>query len=1482
MHTLRRKKFEMKLSNGRRLEDYSIIIKIKPNDSWVTVHSLKTSDGGLLDPDDRLNDVADDREQIVAVFEERDGRSGPYGNGDGRSASPPDGTRSPVQNGDHKFQSFSRVDIEVTGEQEHTCSLQVRRGSEPALNQLCPLPQFPAPASRADASKRWSAAPIIDDEQQVGAAKRKAASCDLLTPPEERGEPSGDERDRLPLPRLARDMNRLSMQILGNSDQMWRWADAADRVLIAREQRGRPPTGSPGSPDVSMEEDDRPETEPADTQLVVLSDVRGPLGLDVVPEGDLSPSRDGGVLVQRVEPDGVAGRDGRLRVGDRITQVNGHSLAGCNLHRAQELMTMAMSQGEVRLTVSRSRTQRPPPPAPVYPSSTVSSRSQTPVDGISPDEKAVSRVATVTPTKKVPVSLSSRTQNVIMTSNTRKLGRRMTVSLMKGTAGLGFSVTTRDNPAGGHAPVYVKNILPKGAAIEDGRLRPGDRLLEIDGSEVTGLSQQQVVQVLRAVSPGQTVQLIISRHEQPDEKRTEEETAQSQQKSEPSSPQEQQIKRAQTPEQPPPPVPSVGQDKEILVFDIAFDGSERSALGLSVKGRTTPSESGSVDTGIYIKSVLREGAASRDGRLQRDDQLIDVNNNSLLGLSNAQAMEALRRAMSQEGSKPGILTLTVARRRAPSPGSGGQDPVTGRSAVSTAGQLQLPGDGAAPWRTEQLDLTSAGPSEVTITHRRAPPSVEPPPAGRNPVVDRLTGRNNIVGEAAYGASRPEPWSDGPGASVPPAPPQQQRLAPAGGGLPPSATFSPTVNMPSGDTVVIETDPPSASLASLSSQQSDADTDAAYASQTSLEQAGVGFTRDQLGRQSISEKRHASKDAKSTDTYQRTKRAREEREAQRRQIEAELRLQEAEQRARPTGDVGPSLGMKKSSSLESLQTMVHELALSEERDRPYPRPGNAKVVRGRGCNESFRAAVDRSYEAPLGDEAAAQRTAMDTVDEEAAAADADDALFIRDRTVRQSSLSTGAVDGKKGKRRSGGLLKGLGSMFRFGKHRKAADGGAPAAPAPRLTAEQLRQQQEELNRIAARYRPDGAAASAGLGGESRHGAAPAQRERQERQERQEQGQQSQRHGQPPPQQHRQSPPAVVGPPPPARSASRSERVQELREQHQRRHRERQPPAGHRADTPEHQLSEAGELKPQVPPLPSHLVSDRLNNNVHREPSPGPAGPGGFWRAGPLAARGGRSSEYFRNQRPAPLSAERAALWQRSEESAGWIDQPPDPSRRPATRTGMAEPRHTQYPLHDEGSLYSARAGRPKRWSDQVLLERLENQFQYEAARSGGAPCPGAIDGAAPQTGTYTAYIRRDTRRQHQVYHSQRSGRPLGPDPKAGDWTAAGYFEYESVQAMMRLGGGGGGGGVSEHYSNRSLPRRHERMRAGPHPGYPAPGLKHAVSAGPSGPRRPPHPSSLGIPTLPPGVLPQYGRAVPDVLRRGPPHRPPALSPPGSRV
>lgn len=55
---------------------------------------------------------------------------------------------------------------------------------------------------------------------------------------------------------------------------------------------------------------------------------------------------------------------------------------------------------------------------------------------------------------------------------------------------------------------------------------------------------------------------------------------------------------------------------------------------------------------------------------------------------------------------------------------------------------------------------------------------------------------------------------------------------------------------------------------------------------SLDEA-AGFSRDAFGRQSMSEKRHATLDAKNTDTYQRNKKLREEREQQRREHQGSM-------------------------------------------------------------------------------------------------------------------------------------------------------------------------------------------------------------------------------------------------------------------------------------------------------------------------------------------------------------------------------------------------------------------------------------------------------------------------------------------------------------------------------------------------------------------------------------------------------------------
>lgn len=151
-------------------------------------------------------------------------------------------------------------------------------------------------------------------------------------------------------------------------------------------------------------------------------------------------------------------------------------------------------------------------------------------------------------------------------------------------------------------------------------------------------------------------------------------------------------------------------------------------------------------------------------------------------------------------------------------------------------------------------------------------------------------------------------------------------------------------------------------------------DVAYDSQLSLETnpPNDAFNRDAVGRRSMSEKHHAALDAKETGTYQRNKKLREERERREKVKMAlsgsmesltdavrnsknvskigDLRGEDADK----VTDLGPSLGMKKSSSLESLQTMVQEIQMSDE-----PRgPVSLKTPRGPGRAEQLRAVVER--------------------------------------------------------------------------------------------------------------------------------------------------------------------------------------------------------------------------------------------------------------------------------------------------------------------------------------------------------------------------------------------------------------------------------------------------------------------------------------------------------------------------------------------
>ncbi|CAB3371897.1 Hypothetical predicted protein [Cloeon dipterum] len=1218
------------------------VLRTQSASSWLAVHSLQSqSDGGILDPDDRLLDVVDDREQIIANYE--DDETAQHGRhiagapphvgdrGDGASAggssvgSSSAGGNSPDIFISHLHPPCGQTDIEVTGEEQAGLTpLQVRRGSEPALNHL---PATAPTVVPCDATKRWSAAPLMDDEPtpksavaRKAAAHRKAEHRQPRHPPSDPGGqpwPEEDEGAATPAPpspsssafsKFVRDSNRLSMQFL--SDGGTKWLEAAERINAVPSAPRKEPLGANSSSPVQSFHPSDGEDELI--EYVVLRNEEGPLGIHVVPDYDRL-GQDRGLLVQGIEPGGRIDQDGRLGFCDRIIEINGHNLLNMPFQTVQEIFRDSLRSPELRLRVVKYKhnleARRPPPP--VFPKPNdlhgrrAASEDREPVNMVEGEEKGPhvhTKVATVSPTKKVPSSAhpASRNANILITANTRKIGKKLEIELVKGPYGLGFSITTRDNPAGGNCPIYIKNILPKGAAIDDGRLKPGDRLLEVNGVAMTGKTQSEAVATLRNAPPGSTVSLVVSRQEKGDESpRLPRELSRAGNKFERVTYNDDNCQQLIRSDEPPEKANDDGavcpwKQREILTFDIPVHDTEKAGLGVSVKGKTSATNSGPVDLGIFVKSVINGGAASRDGRLRTNDQLININGVSLIASNNSDAMETLRRNMHQEGPKPGVITLTVSRRvpsllnlnTSTESGASGRDSVNSLLSSSSSAEFLGSGRGDGEGPTPENSCASETSENTVIFMPKAngdiprdmrlgePKVINPldPLANRNPVLDRLTGQSGLRNESYYRATADSSWN--------------ANLTAMG-----NKFNSPTLHCANGETVLIEDEysthhivapnprrpdrisiPPPHQQAPNPKSPPAPDTpstpgvhgDATYASQTSLEVDPATFSRDAVGRQSMSEKRHASLDAKNTDTYQRQKKAREEREKQKNQSDSSEEQMDGHFNGVDTKkvDLGPGLGMKKSSSLESLQTMVQEIQMLEDGEVAYSYRGNGpvKVIRGRGCNESFRAAVDRSYEAPLGE----MRQPMETLSEEEAEIQPT-GNFGRG-SARQSSLNS-ALDNKYGKKdakKKAGLFKGIGSMFRFGKHRKGGENAlqdklteeAEEADAQEREKEAARQAaQEEHQRIREQYQ--------------------RLMQRQQQTEMQQQLEQMQMHEQNMP-------------------SSRTERIHQLRAQHQRKHVERrgQYPLDEREERYEQAIRERLETPPQEPQPPP------IMQNAHR--------------------------------------------------------------------------------------------------------------------------------------------------------------------------------------------------------------------------------------------------------------------------------------------
>ncbi|XP_029498365.1 partitioning defective 3 homolog isoform X4 [Oncorhynchus nerka] len=923
---------------------------------WLQVHRLEHGDGGILDLDDLLSDVADDKDRLVAVYDEQD----PHHGGDGTSASST-GTQSPDlfatelnSSNMSAFQPYQAAsEIEVTPSAlRSNMPLHVRRSSDPALatiNGPFSDPRVTLPPEKPSRKNptRWSTtAGFLKPRRSVGGTGTGTNSL------ERKG--NGPDTYRS-LPRDAGTCaNQREFQRETARSSLSANHPMVDRWLERREQ--------------DEEENSRIEPIGRADSCMDHTPLRSLEAQNMFRQAMRSP-----VIMFHVVPNLMKAQYEQLSHSERNPNV-----AYSSGRFSPD--SLASERGSTTSGLDHTPQSRGPHPHP-HPEQ---GDSYTPLPhphggsmGKPPSGHAPSphRVLNSTPTAGF----------------TKKVGRRLNIQLKKGPEGLGFSITSRDVPIGGSAPIYVKNILPRGAAIQDGRLKAGDRLLEVNGVDLVGRTQEEVVALLRATPMGGAVGLVVLRQE---------ETflnAEPQMQSPRDLVEEDDL------------VLTPDGTREFLTFEIPLSDSGSAGLGVSVKGNR--SKENHADLGIFVKSIINGGAACKDRRLRVNDQLIAVNGESLIGKTNQEAMETLRKSMSVEGNKRGTIQLIVARR------------VTKRS------ELEAPGSPLGPEQT-LLNCSLLDDRERRISHSLY--------GGIEGLDDNLMPQQALMGRMMD-----------------------------------NYQLSPTVNMPQDDTVIIEDDRPPVLPAHLSDQSSSSSHDdmgfhvevlPTWAKDTPNQNESTlspddtdpdgAFQREGFGRQSMSEKRTKQfGDASQLEIIKTRKSKSMDLVAD----EINLTPRKENTPGSSTRDVGPSLGLKKSSSLESLQTAVAEVTLNG--DMPFHRP-RPRIIRGRGCNESFRAAIDKSYDRPAATEE--DDEGMETLEEdteESSRSGRDSVSTVADltplpnterplangnRANEDKKKDKGGKDKKKPdrdkekdskNRAKKGMLKGLGDMFRFGKHRK---------------------------------------------------------------------------------------------------------------------------------------------------------------------------------------------------------------------------------------------------------------------------------------------------------------------------------------------------------------------------------------------------------------------------------------------------------------
>nr|XP_042905145.1 multiple PDZ domain protein isoform X2 [Parasteatoda tepidariorum] len=186
------------------------------------------------------------------------------------------------------------------------------------------------------------------------------------------------------------------------------------------------------------------------------------------------------------------------------------------------------------------------------------------------------------------------------------VGKEMVIDIHREKNGLGLGIVGgSDTPLG---CVIVHEIYANGAAALDGRLKPGDQILEISKHDVRGATHVEAINLLRHSIP--VVELRIYRHKETSE------------------------------------VSSLAE------FTVEFFKKPGRGLGLSIVGKHNA-------PGVYISEVIKGGVADVDGSLMIGDQILEVNGQNLKEADQEIAAILLKTCVGNINMKIGRLKCEI-------------------------------------------------------------------------------------------------------------------------------------------------------------------------------------------------------------------------------------------------------------------------------------------------------------------------------------------------------------------------------------------------------------------------------------------------------------------------------------------------------------------------------------------------------------------------------------------------------------------------------------------------------------------------------------------------------------------------------------------------------------------------------------------------------------------------------------------------------